>query len=144
MRFFIVLSVDIPASESVGDHVPSKRIRRKLELTERDSDYRCEYIWSKGKHRKYVGILSKDEFEDLLFELDMTADSRDAGSFKFRGMLFPLILFSSDVEDSIVEMIVQPLPRPGRKRKNCDEMATWKRVRCAVIKQYENGVEKST
>ncbi len=143
MRFFIILTIDIPWRESIGYFQPERRVRRKLQLTEDDDQYEYGYLegdWERGKHRKYAGELNRADFETVVSDCGLLAEQTDTlGSLTGYGWL-PAIAFYSEEARGIVQAYVTPIPDFERTWCDRDEDKLWERVKSAVCKQYRYGV----
>jgi hypothetical protein len=140
VKFFLILSVDIPRSLKIGDFMPSKKIRRKLQQTEDDSSYEYDYLegeWSKGKHRKLVGELNKQDFIQLSEDLDLISeDVQTMGMITGEGH-YPAISMRSDSPEAITSCYVCPIPDVEPYAKDADqEERIWNRLTRAFHSQF--------
>jgi len=139
MRFFLILSVDVPRDVPINKWAPSRRLKRKLQLTEGDDCYEYSYLgdcWAKGKHRKWVGELNKEDFDEVVTDLGLYASPVDTmGSLTPDGLL-PAIAFEvGEAYDAIISMYVTPFPEvtPGNWRSDESRYNAWERVKSAVV-----------
>lgn len=146
MRFYVILTIDIPRAEYINRYAPSKRIRRKLTLTEGDEQYEYDYlegIWEHGKHRKYCGELNRKDFEEMVSDCGLLADTVETmGSLTEFGW-FNAISFRSEHYSAIVSAYVTPIPDfPGSSEWRSEEsmQGAWDRVKDVVCRTYEYGV----
>jgi len=142
MRFYVIYSFDIPYEDSVKPWTPRRVF--KLQTTERhdgaDGDY--DYLgdnWTKSKHRKYVGFLSKAQLRQLCWDMGFRPEETETmGSLTEYGWL-PAISFNAETEyyDVIGNMYVTPIPQKpnGDDFEEMDER-DWERVRAAVISYF--------
>lgn len=142
MKFYVIYSLDMPRSCYINRYAPSKKVRRKLTLTEGDSEYEYGYLegeWKHGKHRKWVGLLSRKDFEQLIDDCPLYASSTETmGSLTEFGWM-PAINFDSEA-DVIENMYVTPVVEDskGNEREGMTER-DWERVRRAMLNTYSNG-----
>jgi len=116
MDFSVIYTVDCPREVSIGQFNPPKSQKRLWQLTENNSGYEYGYLegrWLKGKHRKWVGILNRDQFEEFLDHTGLVAeDVQTMGSIGAPGCGFgwaPAFSFRSDDPDAIQNAYVTPL-----------------------------------
>ena len=117
-------------------------VRRKLgnsgETTEGDEQYDYGYLegdWERGKHRKWCGVLTKDQFNEFVQSTGLFADSTQTmGSLGAPGFGFgwsPAISFRDDGgRRAVLNAYVTPIPETSKE--SLDER-DWKRVRRAVL-----------
>jgi len=143
MNFSIIFSVDVPGDTSIRQYLPNRRIRRQLTQTEGDEQYDYKYLegcWKKGKHRKLCGILNRKDFDQLVEDLSMWADSTETmGSLGAPGFGMgwaPAISFIAEHYDAIMSMYVTPIPDcpPPEGDEALDR--AWKRIKKAVVSVY--------
>ena len=139
MQFSVIYSADVPQGVSIRDFAPPKA-RSLWTLTEAgESNYRyLEGRWEKGsKHRKWVALLSRGEFDAFVDKLGLYAESTETlGSLGAPGFGFgwsPAISFTADHQDSILSAYVTPIPETTKA--DGDEQ-DWRRVRQAVLSVY--------
>jgi hypothetical protein len=156
MHFSIIYSVDIPRHEAIGNYMPNDRLRRRrFDMTEGDESYDYNYLadetpgndyWRNGKHRKLCAILSKQEFEEFLFDTGLfPEDVETLGSIGAPGFGFslaPAISFTNDDPEAIQSAYVTPIPlfntvNDGKlpEFEGFNERS-WQRTRRAVIEHY--------
>jgi hypothetical protein len=122
MRFYVIYSFDLTKNVSVKEYQPP--FLKKWDLTEGDEQYEFSYLgdsFKKGKHRKYVGELNKEEFTEFVNKTGLTyEDVETMGSITDRGWL-PAFSFHGDSMhyQSNVGVIqttayVTPFPQPVR------------------------------
>lgn len=146
MDFGIIYSFDCPRDESVAQFMPRNSIRRKLHQTEGDEGYEYGYLggcWTKGKHRKLVGILSKKDFIEFVSDTGLSADGIENGGilgapWSESGFGWaPAICFMTD-ESSLRLAYVTPLiniePSKQPTEERCERV--WERVKQAVLNQF--------
>jgi len=121
-----------------------------MDLTEGDEQYDYGYLegrWSQGKHRKYVGVLTREQFDRLVEDLDLVAEETETlGSlgvpWSASGVgLAPAISFRSDVlfeQGGIVDAYVTPLPNRFCARRPDVELTAedWDRIKAIVVRKY--------
>jgi len=143
MRFYIILCIDIPRSEYIRAYSPSKSIRRKLRLTEGDEQFEYGHLggeWEKGKHRKYVGELSRKDFESVVSDCGLMAESTTTGGALIEDGFMPTMSFFSEHPVALVNAFVTPIPEVEMKGMERDWEAVWERVSGAVYRTYRYGV----
>ncbi len=143
MRFSIIYEFDCPMTSSVRAYTFRSRSLFLTERSDGEASEWCSDLWdSKGHHRKYAGILSRDQFSKLINQTGMWAeDVETMGSIGAPGFGFgvaPAISFRNDDPDVIQSMYVTPLIDVEPKRPVTPERAelTWNRVRRAVLSVY--------
>ena len=116
MQMSIIYSIDCPREVSIAQFNPPKNQKRLWQMTEDDSAYDYGYLegrWSKGKHRKWCGILTRDQFDEFLSHAGLFAeDVQTMGSLGAPGCgygLVPAFSFRNDDPDSIANAYVTPL-----------------------------------
>jgi hypothetical protein len=139
MLFSVIYSVDVPEDVDVSQFAPPQAEDLWYE-TEGDESYEYGYLegqWEKGSHRKFCGLLNRDQFDEFVEHCGLYAErcntmgSLGAPGFGFRWA--PAISFSSDEPDCIASACVTPVPET--EQENCDER-DWDRVRGAVLAVY--------
>jgi hypothetical protein len=138
MRFSVIYSVDVPAGEDVDAYAPPGP--SPWDQTEGDEGYEYGYLegrWEDGHHRKWAGVLDRDQFNRFVRHCSLTAeDVRTMGSLGTPGCGYgwaPAISFRSDDPDAITNAYVTPLPQA---RKDGFDDRDWERVRAAVLAVY--------
>lgn len=112
LRFYVIYSFDIPAArlepcwnlERVRDWQPP-HVRRLWDRAEGDESYEYSYLggeWAKGKHRKYVALLDRSDFEEFVDRFGLyPEDCETGGSLTGFGHL-PAIAFETDDTNAIL------------------------------------------
>lgn len=147
MRYGIILTVDIPRDESIGYYLPPKRLRKRFMLTEGDDQYDYGHLggpWEKGKHRKLVGELSQEEFDEVVRHCGLRPqDVETLGSlgapWSFPGIA-PAISFRAEYYEAFVEAYVTPLPDIEIENRVGDDEwmeRAWERIKKAILKRYQ-------
>jgi len=138
MQFSVIYSVDVPQGVSIKDYTPPQ-VRKIWDKTEGDEQYEYDYLegdWTKGRHRKWVAILNRDQFDAFIEKVGLYAeDTETMGSIGAPGFGFgwsPAISFTSDDRDAILNAYVTPLPETSKVGDERD----WDRVRNAVLSVY--------
>jgi hypothetical protein len=75
MQFSVIYSLDVPKGVSVRDYAPPQA-GRLWTLTEGDEQFEYGYLegrWEKGKHRKWVGLLTRKQFDAFVDKLGLAA-----------------------------------------------------------------------
>ena len=142
MLFSVIYSADCPRSESIARFRPPQT-RTLWDMTESDEQYEYGYLdggWEKGKHRKWCGLLTKEQFNRFVEATGLIADNTETmGSIGAPGFGFgwsPAISFHDDgCERAILCAYVTPIPETRKER--FDER-DWQRVRRAVLNQFGN------
>jgi hypothetical protein len=140
MLFSVIYSADCPRSESIVRFRPPQT-RKLWDRTEGDDGYEYSYLegdWEKGKHRKWCGMLTKEQFQRFVDATGLVADSTETlGSLGAPGFGFgwsPAISFRDDGEErAILSAYVTPVPETRKER--FDER-DWRRVRRAVLSVF--------
>lgn len=139
MLFSVIYSVDVPEHKDVLDYAPPD-VAELWDQTEDDNCYEYGYLedeWEHGHHRKWCGILDRDQFEHFLNETGLFAENVETmGSIGAPGFGYgwaPAISFRSDDPDCIQSAYVTPLVET---RKNGGTERDWDRVRGAVLAVY--------
>lgn len=137
MQFYVIYSFDIPSSEYVRRYNPpfiARNGKSKVwDCTEGDEQYDYSYlegVWTKGKHRKYCGLLTKEQFEEFVSDCNLYPENCETmGSLTEMGWL-PAISFNGQ-DDIISSAYVTPIIK--------EELMTernWQRVREVVISKF--------
>jgi hypothetical protein len=140
MLFSVIYSADCPHSESIVRFHPPQT-RKLWDLTEGNDGYEYSYLegdWEKGKHRKWCGMLTKEQFQRFVDATGLVADSTETmGSIGAPGFGFgwsPAISFRDDGQErAILSAYVTPVPETRKER--FDER-DWQRVRRAVLSVF--------
>ena len=138
MQFSVIYSVDVPEGVSVREYAPpqASRLWSLTEAGESEYSY-LEGQWQKGKHRKWVAMLTRKQFDAFVAKVGLYAESTETmGSFGAPGFGFgwsPAISFNADHEDAIVNAYVTPIPETS---KVGGDERDWNRVRDAVLSVY--------
>lgn len=135
--YSVIYSFDCPADSSVSRYKPRSP---KFELTENDRCY--EGPWKKGKHRKYVALLTAKEFQAFIDDTCLVAqDVETMGSIGAPGFgmaCVPAISFSYDRADVYADAYVTPIPKEVHPKPTTAKEADafWEELRSAVIAAY--------
>lgn len=139
MQFSVIFSVDVPEGVSIRDYAPPQ-VEKLWTLTEGNEQFEYGYLegrWEKGKHRKWVALLTRKQFDAFVGKLGLYAERTETmGSLGAPGFGFgwsPAISFSSDHDDAILSAYVTPIPETTKA--GGDEQ-DWERVRGAVLSVY--------
>ena len=113
MKFYVIYSLDVPRDTSVKEFQPPNL--KLWDCTETDSEYDYGYLegcWTKGKHRKYCALLTREEFDAFIQHVRLyPEDCETMGSLTGFGLL-PAISFNDDCEDrAILNAYVTPVPQ---------------------------------
>ena len=121
----------------------SPRLMRKLTMTESDDaydDYGCDMT---AKHRKYAGILTKEEFKQFVDETGMCAeDVETMGAIGMPGSGYgcvPAISFDGRgtfPQGAIVNAYVTPYPSTEPPDTPEKQERAWRRIRAAILRQF--------
>jgi hypothetical protein len=116
MQFSIIYSIDCPRDVTIAQFNPPQNQKRRWQLTEDDGQYEYGYLegrWNKGQHRKWCGILNRDQFDEFIGHTGLFAeDVQTLGSIGAPGCgfgLVPAFSFRSDEPDAIQNAYVTPL-----------------------------------
>jgi hypothetical protein len=141
MQFSVIYSVDACRDAPLGEFLPCNM--KHWDQTEGDEEYKYDYLegsWKGGQHRKLCALLTREQFEEFAFDLELQAeDTETMGSIGAPGFGYgwaPAIVFSTDFYDAIVQAYVTPLPEVKGKEEGGFDDEDWDRVRRAVINQY--------
>jgi hypothetical protein len=138
VRFSVVYSVDVPQGVRIKNYTPPQ-VSRLWSMTEAgESEY--SYLsgrWTRGKHRKWVALLTRKQFDAFVDRLGLYAEKTETmGSLGAPGFGFgwsPAISFNADFEDAILNAYVTPIPETT---KEGGDERDWQRVRKAVLSAY--------
>jgi len=140
LLFGVVYSFDLQRDVSVAECRPSRRTLKKLDLTEGDDQYECDYLgeeWEGGKHRKYSGTVSRADFEEIIRAGDLVGDTCETGgivgaSWAPSGIGWsPAIAFNGEGEH-ITSCYVTPLPMKNSQPLQGDE-SDWEFLKERVL-----------
>ena len=90
MLFSVIYSADCPRSESIARFRPPQT-RKLWDMTESDEGYEYGYLegdWEKGKHRKWCGLLTKEQFNRFVEATGLVADSDGDDGKSWRSRLW--------------------------------------------------------
>jgi hypothetical protein len=139
MLFSVIYSVDCPSDRSVLEYAPPE-LAELWDETEGDENYEYSYLegrWENGHHRKWCGMLNREQFDTFVNALGLYAESTETmGSLGAPGFGFgwsPAISFTSDGPDAIMSAYVTPLPEVEKSHGDDQD---WRRVRKAVLAVY--------
>jgi hypothetical protein len=138
MQFSVIYSVDVPTDTDVLDYAPPNVA--DWEETEGDEQYEYSYLegcWENGHHRKWCGLLSREQFDDFIQHCGLVAERTETmgslGAPCFGFGWAPAISFRGDDPDAILSAYVTPIPETSKERFGKRD---WKRVRGAVLAVY--------
>lgn len=133
--YSVIYSFDCSANKSVNEHKPRSR---KFKLTEDDGNY--EGPWKKGKHRKYVALLTAGEFRAFIDDACLIAeDVETMGSIGAPGFGFgwaPAISFNYSEYAVYANAYVTPIPKGDPPATPEESNAIWGEIRRIVIDAY--------
>ena len=137
MKFSVIYDFDIMPGESVRMWKPPNL--KLWTLTEGDSEYGFDYITEedgKGKHRKYVAMLTRPQFEKFIEHIGLCAeDIETMGSIGAPGFGWgcsPAISFSQYGEGALnCNAYVTPIPDVQRKGEWTER--DFQRIRRAML-----------
>jgi hypothetical protein len=139
MLFSVIYSVDVPQDEDILSFAPPN-IEDLWQETENDSQYEYSYLegrWEEGHHRKWCGLLNREQFDEFIGHCGLVAESTETmGSIGAPGFGLgwaPAISFRGDDSDSIQSAYVTPLPEVSKEACGEDD---WRRVKSAVLAVY--------
>ena len=144
MLFSVIYEVDTCKGESIRDYAPPRS--RAWQLTEQE-DGHSEYSylggkWDKGKHRKWVSVLTKRQFNAFVHHCQLQAeDVETMGSLGAPGCGFgiaPAISFRGEHYGAITSAYVTPLAEHKGKpiRKGGATERDWKRIRSSILANF--------
>ncbi len=100
MLFSVIYSADTPADVNIDDHAPPQ-VDELWEMTEDDGQFEYEHLgsdWVGGHHRKWCGILTREQFDDFIDKTGLSAEHCETmGSIRASGFGFgwaPAISFT--------------------------------------------------
>ena len=138
MQVSVIYSVDTPGGEDVNAHAPPDLA--PWDQTEGDEGYEYGYLegrWEEGRHRKWAGVLTRDQFDQFVRQCRLTAEEvQTMGALGTPGCGYgwaPAISFRGDDPDAIASAYVTPLPEVRKDRLDDRD---WGRVRAAVLAVY--------
>lgn len=138
MLFSIIYSVDCPSGTGIADFAPP--VLDLFDETEDDDQFDYGYLegeWENGHHRKWCGILNREQFDAFLERTGLFAeDVETMGSLGAPGCGFgwaPAISFTNDAPKAIQAAYVTPMP-DNKRESLCED--DWKRIRAAVLAVY--------
>ena len=143
MDFGVVFSIDCPNDEELATYLPRAEVLKKLQETEKDDgEGEYEYLggsWVGGHHTKYAGILKKKEFEMLVEDLCLRADTTETmgimgAPWTESGMGWsPAMNFEAlGAGPAIFSVYVSPLPLSTKEVT--EEL--WEQLRAEVLEKY--------
>jgi hypothetical protein len=144
MRFFVVFSVDCAAGNDIDRWNPDSETTQ-WECTEDDeSEYDCfsdnegEEDRPRGQHRKYLGDLSRQEFDAFVNRMGLFAESIETlGTLSPYGVVMPAISFDSDKMNVVLNAYVTPYPSLMSGWWNADrQQNAWRRIKRAMVSVY--------
>jgi len=139
MLFSVIYSADVPSTVSIRDFAPphARRLWTKLEGDEGYEFSHLEGRWERGKHRKWIAQLDREQFDEFVKALDLHAESSHTlgslGAPGFGVSWAPAISFTSNDPDAILSAYVTPIPEVS---KHGGDERDWERVRRAVLAVY--------
>jgi|WetSurMetagenome_2_1015567.scaffolds.fasta_scaffold430053_2 hypothetical protein len=140
MLFYVIYEFDVSGDSSVKHFNPPFKAKG-FTLTEcHETEYEDCFTREdrrgrtrKGKHRKYAGILTREQWDKLYNASGLMAEEVETmGSLTDIGLLPAISFRGSDGYDSMVGAYVTPLIE---RKGGCDER-DWERVRSAMISVY--------
>jgi hypothetical protein len=143
MRFFVIYTIDIPATEKITEYYPPQHRSKRWYISEEDDQYDYDYLggnWEKGKHRKFCGELTKEEFTKFVDKIGLYAeDIETMGSLTMEYGYIPAISFNYEIcymDEPILSAYVTPFPELKRGITLPLDNRQWERIKKAVIRQY--------
>lgn len=150
MRFGVIYEIDCQRRDSIEPWLPPNP--RLFKLTEKDDQADCAGWgpgWKNAKHRKFVGEISRKQFDELVDKLNLRADSTPTmGSlgvpWTASGFgVAPAIAFNEDTYEktAYIQAYVTPLPEVGMRENRAPDYyeRCWERVRAVILKLYGRG-----
>jgi len=139
MKFSVIYSVDVPQGIRIKEFAPPS-VGRLWTMTEGDQQYEYSHLegrWEKGRHRKWIALLNRKQFDAFVGKLGLYAeDAQTMGSIGAPGFDFgwaPAISFTNDHPDAVMSAFITPIPET--KNEGGDDV-DWQRVRRAVLSVY--------
>ena len=143
MKFSVIYEFECGMDDSVSRYTFKTR---SFDLTERydgEPSEWCSDLWNgKCKHRKYAGILNRNQFDEFVRQTEVWADDVETlGSIGAPGFGYgvaPAISFSNNDPDVIQSAYITPIPSVEPKQEITPERSEriWYRVRNAVLSVY--------
>lgn len=145
MKYGVLYSVDVPSTVSLRPHLPSKR--HLFDTTEGNECYEYDYLegaWEKGKHRKLIGVLTQEQFDEFVEELGLFAeDVETLGSLgvPWAGCgglgVAPAISFISEDPEAIQGAYVTPIPQCDPPEDEEEMREVWEELKRKIVEKYK-------
>lgn len=139
MQFSIIYSVDVPEDTDVLDYAPPQA-SELWDETEDDGQYDYDDLegeWKHGHHRKWCGLLNREQFNDFIDRCRLFAETVETmGSLGAPGFGLgwaPAVNFRGNDPNAIQSAYVTPVPQTSKERLGKKD---WQRVRKAVLAVY--------
>ncbi len=137
MFFSIIYTADVPEGENLEDFAPPNAAEHWDQTESGKTEYSyLEGDWENGTHKKWVAILTRDQFDEFVEHCELVAESTETmGSIGAPGCGYwaPAISFNSRSQDFIGNAYVTPLPEVEGREFDEDD---WDRVKQAVLAVY--------
>lgn len=144
INYSIIYSFDMAGRDKTVRWYQPPKMRKLWTLTEGDSQYEYSYLgdeWERGKHRKYIGILNQEEFDEFIDATYLTMeDVQTMGSLGAPGFGFgwsPAISFRGDEYDAILSAYVTPFPIDQEPPETAEEEEKiWDEIYDWMLEKY--------
>lgn len=146
MNYSVIYDVNCCRDTSIRHfNPPSNLTRRVMKLTEGDDQYPYDYLggpWLKGKHRKWAGVLTQEQFDSLVLQCDLHfEDVETMGSIGAPGFGFQHVpAFSFTIEQGYMGTAlggayVTPMPEDDEEMKKMEQLG-WDGVKAFLKEKY--------
>ncbi|MHB1524903.1 MAG: hypothetical protein ACYCZN_01260 [Candidatus Dormibacteria bacterium] len=142
MRFSVIFTFDLdPHFGRVSDYLPDRPLRHKLKRVEHCA-FDSEGVHGMTVHRKYVGLLTREEFESYMGILPYEeVHASTGGSMSppgFEGQWLPAISFAMGDGQMVGNMYVTPLADVVMVGDRLDRWSprNWSRVARVVMRKF--------
>lgn len=138
--FSVIYSADCVEDEDIERYAPPGI--ENWDQTEDDEQYEYNHLegpWTNGHHRKWVAVLTLEQFEEFLDECEIESeDVETMGSIGSPGCdhWAPAISFHGDDPGCLRGAYVSPLIPRTELEPN------WEDVRLSIIERYKRGVPR--
>ena len=136
MEFQVIYTIDCAQDSSIARYKPRRRVLDRLQLTERnENDGEMDYV-DMPKHRKWWGVLTKEQFIKFIDDTGLVAeDIETMGALGFNGIQ-PAISFGSENAwtdgyhiNAYVTPFIPDMKKPGTEKQ-------WERLRRKIIEVF--------
>ena len=142
MKFYCIYTLDVPEDVKMDSYLRIIQKHGSEFWTETESDdLSSEYgylgdEWEHGKHKKYVGDLTKDQFIEFVRASSLRPESCETMGMITENGMMPAIAFNGHDQDVIESMYVCPLPELRNQREGTPE--AWDRIKSVILRMFEH------